>query len=84
MSGLSLATVVIEAGETSGAKMQARVALQHGRTVFIHSALVQSHKWAREYVNEGRYDTHAIEVSSPSEIVARVEDAPELEPVSFG
>ena len=33
MSGLSLATVVVEASEASGARLQARVALQHGRAV---------------------------------------------------
>jgi len=47
MSGLSLATVVVEASETSGAKMQARVALEHGRAVFLRRSLVESHGWAR-------------------------------------
>ena len=34
MSGLTLATVVIEASRTSGARMQARFALEHGRRCF--------------------------------------------------
>ncbi len=41
MSGLSLATVVVEAGETSGARTQARLALAHGRPVFLHHAVLE-------------------------------------------
>ena len=73
MSGLSLATVVVEAGNTSGAKMQARVALQHGRTVFILRSLVESHEWARRYVQEGAYGAVAIEVATTADIVSRLE-----------
>lgn len=50
MSGLSQGTVVIEAGQTSGAKMQARLALEHGKTVFLVNSLVTDQEWAREYV----------------------------------
>jgi len=78
MSGLALATVVIEAGETSGAKMQARVALQHGRAVFLLRSLVESHEWARKYVEEGAYGAKAIEVSTTGDILQRL-DAPEPE-----
>ena len=73
MSGLSLATVVVEAGETSGARMQARVALQHGRTVFLLRSLVESHDWAKKYVEEGVYQTKAICISSTNEIVDRLQ-----------
>jgi DNA processing protein len=48
MSGLALGTVVIEASDTSGARMQARFALEHGRPVFLMEALLE-HEWAREY-----------------------------------
>ncbi|OLZ60805.1 DNA protecting protein DprA [Streptomyces sp. IMTB 2501] len=48
MSGYSLATVVIEAAYRSGARMQARLALEHGRRVFLMRSLM-SHEWAREY-----------------------------------
>lgn len=73
MSGLSLATVVVEASKTSGARMQARVALQHGRTVFLLKSLVAKHEWARKYVSDGAYDTKAIEISSTQEIVDRLQ-----------
>jgi len=53
MSGLSLATVVVEAGETSGARMQARVALEHGRAVYLLQSLVDDHEWARVMVDKG-------------------------------
>jgi DNA processing protein len=49
-SGLSQGTVVIEAGHTSGAKMQARLALEHGKRVFLLEELVDGQDWAREYV----------------------------------
>lgn len=48
MSGYSSATVVIEASERSGAKMQARLALEHGRPVFLHESLLEN-AWARTY-----------------------------------
>jgi DNA processing protein len=73
MSGLSLATVVIEAGETSGAKMQARIALEHGRSVFLLSSLVAEHDWAKRYVQEGAHSTHAVEVGSPRDILDRLD-----------
>lgn len=47
MSGLSKATVIVEAGPTSGARGQARMALAHGRAVFLHSTLLPQ-EWARE------------------------------------
>lgn len=48
MSGYSAATVVIEAAYKSGARMQARLALQHGRPVFLLESLL-THDWARDY-----------------------------------
>ncbi|MFD5258461.1 MULTISPECIES: DNA-processing protein DprA [Streptomyces] len=48
MSGYSLATVVVEAAYRSGARMQARLALEHGRRVFLMRSLMV-HEWAREY-----------------------------------
>ncbi|HUA44908.1 MAG TPA: DNA-processing protein DprA [Solirubrobacteraceae bacterium] len=49
MSGVALATVVVEASETSGARTQARLALAQGRPVFFAGSLVERQPWAREY-----------------------------------
>jgi len=68
MSGLALATVVIEASARSGAKMQARFALEHGRRVFLHSALLE-HAWAQDYAAR----PGATVVHSADEIVEQVE-----------
>ncbi|HYB46927.1 MAG TPA: DNA-processing protein DprA [Streptosporangiaceae bacterium] len=48
MSGYALATVVIEASAHSGSRIQARLALQHGRHVFLMRTLLE-HEWARDY-----------------------------------
>lgn len=48
MSGYALATVVVEAADRSGSRIQARLALQHGRHVFLMRSLLE-HKWARDY-----------------------------------
>ncbi len=45
-SGLSIGTVVVEAGETSGARLQAEAALDHGKRVFLMRRLVDSQSWA--------------------------------------
>ncbi len=49
MSGISLATVVVEASDTSGARMQARLARAQGRPVFLLASLVERQQWARDY-----------------------------------
>ncbi|HEY8474366.1 MAG TPA: DNA-processing protein DprA [Natronosporangium sp.] len=46
MSGYAAATVVVEAGEHSGARTQARLAVQHGRPVVLLSDLL-NHEWAQ-------------------------------------
>lgn len=52
MSGMGQGTVVIEASETSGAKMQARLALQHGKRVWLLRSLYDGYPWARTYADE--------------------------------
>lgn len=69
MSGLSLATVVVEASHTSGAKMQARLALEHGRPVVLLDSLLEEHEWARSYAR--RPGTHVV--SDPRQISDLIE-----------
>lgn len=52
MSGIAQGTVVIEASSTSGAKMQARLALEHGKKVFLLRSLADSQEWASKYITE--------------------------------
>jgi DNA processing protein len=68
MSGIALATVVIEASQTSGARLQARLALAHGRPVLLSDALL-TQPWARELAD--RPGTHVVR--SPSEVTDVVE-----------
>ena len=53
-SGMSQGTVVIEASATSGAKMQARLAIEHGKQVFLLRSLVTEREWARRYLQRPR------------------------------
>ena len=48
MSGYGRATIVVEAGEHSGARIQARRAVAHGRPVILTDLVVNANKWARE------------------------------------
>jgi DNA processing protein len=48
MSGCSIATVVVEAGEHSGTRIQARLALEHGRHVFLLPEVASGTTWGRE------------------------------------
>jgi DNA processing protein len=59
MSGIAQGTVVIEASATSGAKMQARYAYQHGKKVFLLSSLVETYPWAQKYV--GRRNVRVVD-----------------------
>jgi DNA processing protein len=40
---------VVEASKTSGAKMQARLALDHGKRLFLVDTLVTREEWAQRY-----------------------------------
>jgi len=68
MSGIALATVVVEAGMTSGARTQVRFARAQGRPVFLAEALLEQ-RWARELAEQS--GVHAFD--SPEEIVAAVD-----------
>jgi DNA processing protein len=48
-SGIAVGTAVIEASSTSGAKMQARLALEHGKRLFLVRELVMQEEWAKRY-----------------------------------
>jgi DNA processing protein len=68
MSGLSRGSVVIEASERSGARVQARLALAHGRPVFLLERLL-GQQWARELARHE--DVHVV--TCAQEVIAEVE-----------
>jgi DNA processing protein len=72
MSGYGLATVVVEAGETSGARAQARIAVEHGRQVILTDRVVGANEWAQKLV--GRPGVHvAGSVAAVLDVVEQVE-----------
>ncbi|GAA1869878.1 DNA-processing protein DprA [Myceligenerans crystallogenes] len=48
MSGYGLATIVVEANEHSGTRIQARLAGQHGRPVILTDSVVRTTTWGAE------------------------------------
>lgn len=67
MSGLSRGSVVIEASERSGARVQARLALAHGRPVFLVERLL-GQEWARELAR--REGVHVV--TCAQDVIAKV------------
>ena len=73
MSGLALGTVVVEATHTSGARVQARLALAHGRPVFVAKQLLEQ-DWARALVGpsgDHRSSARPDEITSVIERLAQ-------------
>jgi len=68
-SGLSLGTVVVEAGPTSGARQQAEHALRHGKRLFLLQRLVEDQPWAQALI--GRPGVVAID--DIEEVLAAIE-----------
>jgi len=68
MSGYSSATVVVEAPFKSGARMQARLALEHGRRVFLLESLMQN-KWAQDYATK----PNTVIVRSVDDVITHLE-----------
>ena len=73
-SGMGQGTVVIEASATSGAKMQARLAIEHGKQVFLVRSLVTEREWAKKYLQRPR----VFEVSDVGDIVKALRSPEEL------
>jgi DNA processing protein len=73
MSGLTLGSVVVEATRTSGARIQARLALAHGRPVFLLRRLLHE-DWAREFA--ARPGAHVVdEPAEITQIIGRLSSA---------
>ena len=72
MSGLSLATVIMEAGETSGALRQADFALKQNRQILIPSKAleIETISWPKKYVDQG-----AQTVTSPRDIMQKLAES---------
>ncbi|MEE1821256.1 DNA-protecting protein DprA [Streptomyces sp. BE20] len=70
-SGSTMGSIVIEASSTSGAKMQARIAAEHGKQVFLIKSLATREAWAAKMIADGR----AVEVTELDDILRRLATA---------
>jgi DNA processing protein len=72
MSGISLATIIIEAGETSGALIQADYASKQGRYFFIPQSALDNDKlkWPQKYIHR----QGASKFSSMKELIGKLEE----------
>lgn len=66
MAGMSLATIIVEAGETSGALHQATSCMNEGRLLFIMKSILGNKNltWPRRYIDKG-----AIILDSPDTLL---------------
>lgn len=74
MSGMAQGTVVVEAGETSGAKLQAQFAVEQGRVVFLMKRQVEQFAWAKALARKGR----AVVVESVDDVMDRLSTLDDL------
>lgn len=72
MSGLSQGTVVVEASRTSGARMQARIAAEQGKRVWLLRSLLDEFEWAREFAE--RYRAHVRVVEAVEDVLGELLD----------
>jgi DNA processing protein len=68
MSGLSLGTMIVQASARSGTRVQARLALAHGRPVFLLAPLL-AQGWAAELAR--RPGVHVVESAAEALAIAR-------------
>jgi DNA processing protein len=76
MSGLSQGTVVVEASHTSGARMQARLAAEHGKRVWLLETLVRDFPWARQF--QEKYATSTRVIRDVSAVIEELRSEQEI------
>lgn len=81
MSGYGLATIVVEAGEKSGARIQARLAVAHGRPVILTDLVVRANAWARTLIDRPGVhiaDSTRTAMALVEELVSQRDEAAQL------
>lgn len=73
MSGYGLATIIVEAGENSGARIQAKAAGEHGRPVILTERVADSTSWGDALLTQ----PNVYVVGSFAELTDAVKDARE-------
>lgn len=72
MSGFASLTMIVQAGETSGTRIQARAAVKHGRPLVISSSVYQSADWAKQLVRD-HYDVTVVRTADDAyEAIAEI------------
>ncbi len=73
-AGLALASLVVEAGPMSGARLQARLSLEQGRGVILLASLVAEQEWAAGFLSHPGVDVIDDNADADS-IIARLRSA---------
>lgn len=88
MSGISLATIIMEAGETSGALRQADYALKQGRDVLIPQSAINnsSISWPKKYIKKGAQAfknlKEVLQILNDNEVLYNLFDNDDMEEVN--
>ena len=87
MSGISLATIIMEAGETSGALKQADYALKQGRDVLIPQSAIDNNsiQWPKKYVLKGSHAfktlKQALEILNTNDVLSNLFSLNDMEEI---
>lgn len=71
MSAYSGLTLIVEAGENSGTRIQARAATKHARPLIISRAVYTQTQWAKDLVAQ-RFDVTVV--ADPAEAIAAIDN----------
>ena len=88
MSGISLATIIMEAGESSGALKQADYALKQGRDVLIPQSAIDNPliQWPKKYVSKGAHAfktlKEVLQILNRNELLLNLFNNTDMEEVS--
>lgn len=88
MSGISLATIIMEAGETSGALRQADYALKQGRDVLIPQSAINnsSISWPKKYIKKGAHAfknlKEVLQILNDNEVLYNLFDNDDMQEVN--